>query len=79
VLALGNYQATMQHVSQVFKHMPFAEHGLRANDVARTDRQNWAACQRLAFRRVRKCLADVAASMDMPTHGTSSYLEVRLS
>lgn len=75
VLALGNYMAHMSHVRAVFEKLPFVQHGLRANDIDRTDRQNWAACQRLAFRRVRACLTTLASEHDMPTHGTSAYLE----
>lgn len=76
VLALGDYMAHMSDVRAVFEALPFAEHGLRANDIDRTDRQNWAACQRLAFRKVRVCLAALASGGGTPKHGTSAYLEV---
>jgi hypothetical protein len=76
VLAIGSNVATMNHVKEVYKRCPPAQHALRHNDVERTDRQNWAACQRLAFRRVRMCLATLQAEQDIPTQGTSAYLEV---
>ncbi|KAG5176099.1 hypothetical protein JKP88DRAFT_171726, partial [Tribonema minus] len=76
VLALGDYMAHMSDVRAVIEALPFAEHGLRANDIDRTDRQNWAACQRLAFRKVRACLAALASGGGTPKHGTSAYLEV---
>lgn len=78
VLAMGDYMAHMSHVKAVFDQLPFAQHGLRANDVERADRQNWAACQRLAFRRVRAGLATLASRHGTPTHGTSAYLEVHM-
>ncbi|KAG5184284.1 hypothetical protein JKP88DRAFT_354462 [Tribonema minus] len=33
VLAMGDYMAHMSHVKAVFDQLPFAQHGLRANDV----------------------------------------------
>jgi hypothetical protein len=75
VLTLGAHMATLNHVKVVFDQCPAAQHGLRHNDVARTDRQNWAACQRLAFRRVRKCLDMLRSENGIPTEGTSAYLE----
>jgi hypothetical protein len=50
VLVLGRHAAHLHDVKDVFDNMDMAKHGLRANDVLRKDRQNWAACQRLAFR-----------------------------
>jgi hypothetical protein len=76
VLVLGNYQAHFNDVHAVYNKFPFAEHGLRQNDVLRTDRQNWAAGQRVLFRRVRSCLGQLASVHNQLTQGTSAYLEV---
>jgi hypothetical protein len=72
-LVLGEHLATMSHVAAMVEQVGFHEHGLRANDVARKDRQNWAACQRLAFRRVRACLQETLGNESV---GTRAYLEV---
>lgn len=72
-LTLGSHMATMSHVSAMADQMPFDQHGLRHNDIARKDRQNWAACQRLAFRRVRTSLQN---SIGQASIGTQAYLEV---
>jgi hypothetical protein len=76
VLVLGDYQAHFNDVHAVYNTFPFAEHGLRHNDVLRTDRQNWAAGQRVLFRRVRSCLGQLASVHNKLTQGTSAYLEV---
>lgn len=39
-------------------------HGLRDEDVNRTDMQNWAACQRILFPKVRECLWKMAHGVD---------------
>jgi hypothetical protein len=74
-LTLGAHMATMSHVHAMWQRpdMPFEEHGLRQNDIDRKDRQNWAACQRLAFRRVRTCLQKALGDSSC---GTQAYLEV---
>jgi hypothetical protein len=73
-LVLGEHLATMSHLAAIVDKVQFEAHGLRANDVARKDRQNWAACQRLAFRRVRACLENALGEESV---GTRAYLDVR--
>jgi hypothetical protein len=66
----------MNHVQDVFEEFGVTEHGLRANDVNRKDRQNWAAAERLAMRRVRACLQRRIDDAQLPAQGTHAYLEV---
>jgi hypothetical protein len=75
-LTLGNYTAHMNHVHLVFEKFGVSQHGLRANDVHRTDRQNWAACERLAMRRVQAALQVLIDQHSVPAQGTKAYLEV---
>jgi hypothetical protein len=76
ILALGDYTATMNHIHLICEKYDVTEHGLRANDPHRTDRQNWAACERLAMRRVRATLRLLIEHENVPAQGTIAYLEV---
>jgi hypothetical protein len=78
VLALGNHTATMNHVHTVFEKYDVSVHGLRANDVHRKDRQNWAACERLAMRRVQTALQRLIDDENVPAQSTKAYLEVSM-
>jgi hypothetical protein len=78
-LLLGKYMASMQDLFAVHGAFEQHVHGMQRDDIERKDRQNWAACQRLMFRRVRKCLdvmPDSAEHQYRTTQGTSAYLEV---
>jgi hypothetical protein len=78
-LLLGEYMATMQHLFAVYDAFEQPVHGMQRDDIERKDRQNWAACQRLMFRRVRQSLETMAGSAEyqyLTTQGTSAYLEV---
>jgi hypothetical protein len=78
-LVLGNHLATIQHLHAVYAAYDYHEHGMQLTDIERKDRQNWAACQRLMFRKARKCLDALAVSEEhryLKTQGTSAYLEV---
>jgi hypothetical protein len=79
VLALGNYTATINHIHIIYDKYDVTQHGLRANDVRRSDRQNWAACERLAMRRVRATLRLLIDAENVPAQGTIAYLEVSTS
>jgi hypothetical protein len=78
-LLLGKHMVTIQHLHAVYKAFKPSEHGMQLDDIERKDRQNWAACQRLMFRKPRKCLDVMAGSSQhryLATQGTSAYLEV---
>jgi hypothetical protein len=78
-LLIGDHMATIQHLFAVFDAFEPSEHGMQRDDIERKDRQNWAACQRLMFRKVRQCLDMMAGSAQrryLATQGTSAYLEV---
>jgi hypothetical protein len=78
-LVIGKYMATIQHLHAVFGAYEPHVHGMQLSDIERKDRQNWPACQRLMFRKVRTCLMEMAASAAhsyLKTQATSAYLEV---
>jgi hypothetical protein len=80
-LLLGKFMASMQDLYAVFDTFEQSVHGMQRGDIERKDRQNWAACQRLMYRRVRKCLHLMAGSAEhqyRTTQGTSAYLEVSM-
>jgi hypothetical protein len=56
VLQLGGDLLALEHVGLVYNRFTFDEHGLRAEDVQRSDRQNWASAQQLCQLKVRNCL-----------------------
>lgn len=63
----------------VVKHYRKEEHGLLEDDVNPTDLQNFPAAQRLAFPRVRDCLATLAERVPTECHdvlGLSTHLQV---
>jgi hypothetical protein len=79
-LVIGNHLATIQHLHAVYGAYEAHEHGMQLSDIMPKDRQNWAACQRLMYRKVRSRLDALAASEEhryLKTQGTSAYLEVR--
>jgi hypothetical protein len=78
-LLLGKYMASMQDLFAVYDAFEQSTHGMQRGDIERKDRQNWAGCQRLMYRRVRQCLDLMASSAQhqyRTTQGTSAYLEV---
>ena len=58
-LKLGNYPVHRNFLRLVCETFSRHEHGLRSNDVNKTDRQNWAAAQRTCFPSVRLCLQHI--------------------
>ncbi len=77
ILMLGPHMAHISHLELVAQQFDIAVHGLRNEDVHRTDRQNWASAQRMYFPRVRDCLLEIENG-DRPEDvmGTRIYLEI---
>ena len=76
-LMLGPHMAHISHLELVAERFDIATHGLRNEDIHRTDRQNWASAQRMFFPRVRDCLLQIEHG-DRPegVKGTRIYLEI---
>ncbi len=76
-LMLGPHMAHISHLELVAQRFHMTIHGLRNEDIHRTDRQNWASAQRMFFPRVRDCLREIEHS-DRPedVKGTRIYLEI---
>ncbi|MCO5566937.1 hypothetical protein L7F22_020620 [Adiantum nelumboides] len=55
-LVLGDVWVTLNHVSLVYRMFPFDAPRVPESDLARDDRQNWAAAQKIASRKVQACL-----------------------
>jgi hypothetical protein len=47
VLQLGGDICCLEHLDMVYNKFSYDEHGLRLEDIQRTDRQNWASAQRI--------------------------------
>lgn len=78
-LQLGLDICCLGHVGQVYNKYTFDQHGLRQEDVNRSDRQNWASAQRLCALKVRTCLKDIRVGRDTHqerTLGTEMYLQI---
>jgi hypothetical protein len=78
-LLLSDQHASLSYVTNVYNHYERDKHGLKWDDVNRTDRQNWAGPQRIASKRVQGCLQDMWQRMDVRhdrSLGTQLYLEV---
>ena len=79
VLQLGTDVALLTHLGQVFNKFTIDEHGLKLEDVNRTDRQNWASAQRLCQSKARCCLQKLRTSNEVHkerTLGTEMYLNI---
>lgn len=63
----------------MYNKYTYDQHGLKLEDVQRTDRQNWASAQRICQRKLRQCLHDLKTSVNVHserTLGTEMYLEI---
>ncbi|CAM6105892.1 unnamed protein product [Calypogeia fissa] len=79
ILQPGAQVAMLTHVEHVYKLYDEKDHGLNSEDIARTDRQNWASAQRLCSRKVGCCLKMLRERKDAKveqTLGTELYLSI---
>ena len=81
ILKLGRYSAHINHLRLVMNIFQPAVHNMRADDIARKDRQKWEVVQRLKFLSVQKCLLDICngrngAEKDVSVLGTWAFLYV---
>jgi hypothetical protein len=79
VLQLGGDVCYLEHVSQMYNKFSFDEHGLRLEDVNRTDRQNWASVQRICAAKTRSCLQELRINRELnqeQTLGSKMYLQI---
>ena len=81
-LTLGQYRVHMNDLRLVQDICDFDQHKLSADDINRTDRQNWLSAQKLTLPRVAKCLQDLleGRAEDKKPHvgvkGTLTYMKV---
>lgn len=78
-LQLGADICLLEHIGQVYNKFTYDDHGLRLEDVQRTDRQNWASAQRLCSLKVRDSLKRLQVDRDAHqerTLGTQMYLQI---
>ena len=78
-LQLGADVCYLDHLGQVYQKFVLDQHGLRKDDIQRTDRQNWASAQRICAEKARNCLRDLRNSRDAHqerTLGTELYLGI---
>jgi hypothetical protein len=47
ILQLGGDMCCLEHIGLVYNRFTFDKHGLKLEDIQRTDMQNWASAQRL--------------------------------
>eukprot|EP00112_Aurelia_sp_Birch-Aquarium-sp1_P010292 Seg2203.8 transcript_id=Seg2203.8/GoldUCD/mRNA.D3Y31 product="hypothetical protein" protein_id=Seg2203.8/GoldUCD/D3Y31 len=78
-LCLGGHTAHISHLELAHERFSSHEHGLRIEDIKRTDRQNWGSAQRLFFSRVRECLKKIEngeSGRKEDVKGTTVYLDL---
>lgn len=80
-LQMGPFLVHSNHLVLVHRLFPFQQHGLTQEDVIRSDRQNWRSAQRVSFRQVQECLAnvkegDVNRQAEESVTGTLIFLKV---
>jgi hypothetical protein len=78
-LQLGADVCHLDHIGQVYQKFGIDQHGLRKEDVERTDRQNWASAQRICAKKARTCLQELRTCRDAHqerTLGTELYLSI---
>ena len=78
-LQLGADVCFLDHLGQVYQKFTLDQHGLRKEDVQRTDRQNWGSAQRICAAKARSCLQLLRTSRDAHqerTLGTEMYLQI---
>ena len=74
VLQLGASSAVWEHVQLAFDTFRPDEHGLRASDRKRPDRQDFSCVQRAARSKLRSCLAHLRPRHK--TEGSEAWLEI---
>ena len=78
-LQLGFDVCYLDHLGQVYQKFALDQHGLRKEDVQRTDRQNWASAQHICVLKARTCLHDLRMGRNAHherTLGTELYLKI---
>ena len=78
-LQLGADVCYLDHLGQVYQRFGIDQHGLRKEDVERTNRQNWASAQRICAKKARTCLQELRTTRDAHqerTLGTELYLSI---
>ena len=55
-LMMGTFHVHSNHLTLVNQMFRYDEHGLQAEDLTRSDRQNWRSAQRICFLKVQTCL-----------------------
>ena len=79
LLQLGGDVCCLEHLGFVYNMFSFDEHGLRWEDIDKTNRLNWASTQRLCQTKVRDCLELFRTSTGHHgerTFGTQTYLAI---
>lgn len=79
LLKLGSQLANLSHLIHLYDLYEVGDHGMNAEDVKRTDRQNWASAQRLCSRKVSKSLRMLRMRKDARvelTLGTEVYTSI---
>jgi hypothetical protein len=79
VLQLEGDVCCLEHVGQMYNKFSFDEHGLRLEDVNRTDMQNWAIAQRICAAKTRSYLRELRVSRQLNqerTLDTEMYLQI---
>lgn len=59
LLVLRDQHASLSYVVSVYNYYPIHKHEMVWDDVNRTNRQNWTGSQRIATKKVQKCLKDL--------------------
>lgn len=76
---LGEDVCCLEHIGQVYNKFMFDQHGLRLEDVKRTDCQNWNSAQRLCGAKAKACLWELKVAIDTHkerTLGLKMHLQV---
>lgn len=73
-LQLGNFTAIWEHIQLAFSTFDPKDHGLRASDHKRPDRQDYSAVQRVVRPQLRSCLARLRPRHQ--TEGTEAWCEI---
>ena len=55
-LTIGRYHVNSNHLTLLHQLFRFDGHGLQAEDLTRSDRQNWQSAERICFLKVQDCL-----------------------
>jgi hypothetical protein len=78
-LQLGGDIAMLEYIGLVYNKYSIDDHGLKLEDVTKTDRQNWGSVQRICQEKAPMCLEflRIAGTLHQErTLGMEVYLEV---